>query len=386
MKYRNIITFFCLFVLTFFVYGLLSFHRNPGFDHFKQMSRSLLKGNLYLPDSARNYQDTVIYNEKAYMPFPVVPAIILIPFQNNFIDLNQQQMGIIIGSLNTALLFLLLLKNASYKKSLLISLFYAFGTVAFWSTNIGTVWNYALIVSVFFLLLSLISHFHKKHFLSGLFLALAAFSRYPVLCAGLFYVLELLKDKKNFVKFLWGVSFFVPIFISYNYLRFGKPFETGYFNVYQYYIQNGFQTNFLQHLDLKFGNLNYLDIRNIPLHLFTFFFMPPEITRELLIRPSPFGMGIIFTSPLLLLAFIPPFNSFQKKILVGFSAIALIDFLHYSQGWVQFGYRFALDFLPFLLILLSLKIKINKLSIILLIISMLVCVWGTYYDFRFGLL
>ena len=30
--------------------------------------------------------------------------------------------------------------------------------------------------------------------------------------------------------------------------------------------------------------------------------------------------------------------------------IAGVNLMHFSQGWVQFGYRFSLDFAPFLLI------------------------------------
>jgi hypothetical protein len=34
--------------------------------------------------------------------------------------------------------------------------------------------------------------------------------------------------------------------------------------------------------------------------------------------------------------------------------IALVNLMHFSQGWVQFGYRFSNDFAPFLLILVAL--------------------------------
>ncbi|MCU0483982.1 MAG: hypothetical protein MUC54_06915, partial [Chloroflexi bacterium] len=31
-----------------------------------------------------------------------------------------------------------------------------------------------------------------------------------------------------------------------------------------------------------------------------------------------------------------------------------VNLAHFSQGWVQFGYRFSLDFAPFLLVLVAL--------------------------------
>ena len=35
-------------------------------------------------------------------------------------------------------------------------------------------------------------------------------------------------------------------------------------------------------------------------------------------------------------------------------AIAFVNLMHFSQGWVQFGYRFSNDFAPFALILVAL--------------------------------
>ena len=36
--------------------------------------------------------------------------------------------------------------------------------------------------------------------------------------------------------------------------------------------------------------------------------------------------------------------------------IALVNLMHFSQGWVQFGYRFSNDFAPFALVLVALGI------------------------------
>ena len=35
-------------------------------------------------------------------------------------------------------------------------------------------------------------------------------------------------------------------------------------------------------------------------------------------------------------------------------AIAVVNLMHFSQGWVQFGYRFSNDFAPFAVILVAL--------------------------------
>jgi hypothetical protein len=96
-------------------------------------------------------------------------------------------------------------------------------------------------------------------------------------------------------------------------------------------------------------------------------------------------MGIIFTSPLLFLALKPDFKEkLERNLFIGATAIALIDFLHYMQGWVQFGYRFALDFLPFLMILLAVKFKVKFVTITLLVISIIVSSWGVIQAINLG--
>ena len=37
-------------------------------------------------------------------------------------------------------------------------------------------------------------------------------------------------------------------------------------------------------------------------------------------------------------------------------AIALVNLMHFSQGWVQFGYRFSNDFAPFAVVLVTLAV------------------------------
>src|SRR4029453_11496232 len=66
--------------------------------------------------------------------------------------------------------------------------------------------------------------------------------------------------------------------------------------------------------------------------------------------PRDTGMSVILTSPAYLLA-IPVLRRYGRSRLVtgavlavGF--IALVNLMHFSQGWVQFGYRFNHDAAP----------------------------------------
>jgi uncharacterized membrane protein len=63
-------------------------------------------------------------------------------------------------------------------------------------------------------------------------------------------------------------------------------------------------------------------------------------------------------------------------------AIAFVNLMHFSQGWVQFGYRFSNDFVPFALILVALGIErrggARPLAIALVVASVAINLWGVW--------
>jgi hypothetical protein len=103
-------------------------------------------------------------------------------------------------------------------------------------------------------------------------------------------------------------------------------------------------------------------------------------------------MSVILTSPAYLLA-IPVLRRYGRSRLVtgavlavGF--IALVNLMHFSQGWVQFGYRFSNDAAPFALILVALGFE--RLSVrfrwgmaaamALVVLSLAINLWGVMWS------
>ncbi len=382
---RRILLYFFILVGTFLVYKNIYPNPRTWYDHYLYQAKSFMVGRTDIPNLPEYFQDKIVLNNKTYLPFPPMPAILLIPFIKFYPNITEQTVSILIGTINTLLVFILLLKYINLKKAFLLTVFYAFGTVAFWSAIVGTTWYFAHNVSLFFLLLCLISHKNKLDLLSGIFFSFAVLSRYPILFAGIYFLFELFKEKKRLGPFVLGAFLCIPAQLFYDWLRFGNFLQTGYISIYEGYIHGGYPVTFLQLIKPGANYFGYLDPRNILLHLFNFFIYPPTITQDLKISPSPYGMGIIFTSPLLLLALKPNLkNTEERNLFIGFLSIALIDFMHYAQGWVQFGYRFLMDFMPFLLILLALKFKIKLSHIFLLLFSVFVCTWGTLWAIQLG--
>jgi hypothetical protein len=74
--------------------------------------------------------------------------------------------------------------------------------------------------------------------------------------------------------------------------------------------------------------------------------------------PRDIGMSVLLTSPAYLLL-LPALRRYGRSRLVTGATIAivlvvLVNLMHFSQGWVQFGYRFSTDVAPLALVLVAL--------------------------------
>ena len=112
--------------------------------------------------------------------------------------------------------------------------------------------------------------------------------------------------------------------------------------------------------------------------------------------PRDTGMSVILTSPAYLLA-LPVLRRFGASRLVTGAALAVIvisvvNLMHFSQGWVQFGYRFSNDVAPFALILVALGAERLArrhawglaLAAGLLVASVAINLWGVVWSRMLG--
>lgn len=386
----NILIPVFLILGTFIIYKYVYPQPRIWYDHYLYLAKSMIQSKISVDDIPEFYQDVNVFNSHKYLPFPPMPAITLIPFLIFDSNITEQTVSIIMASINIGLIYLLLKKYTKKVNAFILSMFIAFGTVYFWVSIVGTSWFFAHIIAFFYLTLALIISSKNNYlasFLTGILFALSALSRITIIFGGLYFVINYWQNKKNLILFLLGSSIFLPLLLGYNYLRFGNIFETGYTKIYENYTKGGYAYSIQRIWYPDSPHFKYLDIKSIPYHLYTLFLMPPEVTDLNIFnsKPSPYGMGILFISPLLLLIFSKSSKTLiEKQAWIGALPVAFVTFLHYAQGWVQFGYRFLVDFLPFLLVILALKFKLNKFNVLLLIISLIVCHWGTLWAIKLG--
>ena len=337
--------------------------------------------------------DISIYGGKFYLYFGPLASIILVPLAL-FLGKNTPQ--IILGIFSMSISFYAIYSiSKSFKfnsiDSLWLSVFFVFSTVLFSSSLINISAYQVEVLGVPFILLALNEYFSKKRpVLIGIFVGFAIMTRITLILAAFFFVFEFLQKRfslKQLIYFFISVIVFSLIVGGYNFARFRSFFDTGYTHSI---ALNSFPLS----RNLDYG---YMSFNHIPANLYSFLLMPPEplltdtkggfVLKFPYLKANPWGMAIWYTSPLFLYLLFK-FRK-TKYTLPAFStaiAISIPISTYFSVGFAQFGYRYALDFLPFLFLLLipSLLPKLSKKAVLLIVVGVvfnciyITSLWGVY--------
>lgn len=379
-----------IFLLLFCIYSTILVVINTVGDiadrHLVILAGEFLKSNTAIPPHGLPNGDIVNFHSTFYLYFGPFSSILLMPF---VLILGYTTPQLIVGILSLIVSFFAVYAIAKSFKfatldALFLALFFVFSTVLFGVSvfNISAYQVQALGTAL--MLLSLWAYFTKKPaFLIGLFLALAILTRFPLGIAVIFFIIEFLSRRisvKQIAIICLAVFLAGLILGLYNYKRFHSFTETGYrFNVtlQSYPMSSNLQAGFLS-------------VEHIPANLYSFLLMPPEpvlkpgggfILQFPYIQANPWGMAIWFTSPLFFLM-LSKFkkNKYSLSLLISTLFLAVPAFLYFGIGFVQFGYRYALDFLPFLFLLLIpyLSHPLSKKELTLIIIGVIFnCIFAT---------
>ena len=168
-----------------------------------------------------------------------------------------------------------------------------------------------------------------------------------------------------------------------------------------YHVEADFYPQLGYHTNWAIEDPRYL-VQNLPLFLAGLpTILPPCVpgaVRSLfdpacpVALPRDVGMGLFLTSPGWLVAFASLRWLGRDRLVPGAAVaivlIALADLMHFSQGWVQFGYRFSNDYAPFGLILLALALdaggRLRRVGYVLIAISILIMAWGVTWGHILG--
>lgn len=396
------IFFLFVYLLTFVVIsGRISFPTTIR-NYFSLQAYSWLHGHLNLIVVPRDLADLSIYNHRAYLYWPPLPAIFALPF----VFLRGLYVSDIFytafwASFGPVLFYLIInyakeaqiIPKLSDKKTIFLTAFFGLGTVYYYLAVLGTVWFTSQVLSLLILLLSYIFLFKyvrdKKlldYIIAIIFFLLSFWGRNTLILSLPIFLFCLIKTPNKFKKklvliTLILVGFNVIIYGYFNYIRFGSFTENGF----------GYNT-----LDPKFINdyrkYGVTNIHYIPHNFYTYFINTLH-TRETFpfITPDPEGNSIFSVSPFFLLlmggvsrTLFKKKNSYFYIFLINAAIIISALLLFFGTGYFQFGYRYALDAIPLLILALAYVIDLFPKSfvIFLFIISVIINFLGTYWFYQ----
>jgi hypothetical protein len=232
-----------------------------------------------------------------------------------------------------------------------------------------------------------------KQFVAGFALGLAATARLTVIF-GLPFLAFVGSGRTPLRRTLsagLGAALPVLALTAYNVITTGHIFHPAYEYLYQQEA-NGYP-------ELGYNpSWSIEDLRYVPQNLMLMLAGPPDVlpvcpngdVRSLfsatcpLIVPRSVGMSLLLTSPAYLLGVPAVLRLGRSRMIAGAAiavgVIAFANLMHFSQGWVQFGYRFSNDFVPFALVLVALgmlRLRTGWNWIVVLIgLSVLINAWG----------
>lgn len=383
MLKKRTLLYLLFFTFLFITYWATSSGNTP-YNYFIKLAEAFLNGRYWLIENPPWLNELIVGSPgKFFVPYPPMPAILALPFV--FAFGNQFPQQILCHLLGVGITFLTvrssLLIKKDYKIALFVGILTGLGTILWFMSATGSVWYLGQISAAFFLTAAINETLGKKRpLLIGILVGAAYLSRVNTLMALPFFLFLIPKDKnlfKNLALLALGLFPFLGINSLYNFLRFGVVWDKGYALIPNVLNEPWYQKGLV--------SLSY-----IPRHLKVFFLSLPKFTDKFpFVYPSWGGLAIWITTPTFIYAFLA---SWKEKIVklswLSIGLISLIIFSHGTTGFTQFGYRFAVDFYPFLLLLIIKSLAKTGLKWhhwALLFISVLVNLWGVIFINKLGL-
>jgi hypothetical protein len=222
--------------------------------------------------------------------------------------------------------------------------------------------------------------------LAGVFFSMATLTRTPLLFSGLFFVLEVLcpgPDRRGQLRaltanwkpaarklgfFALGAAPLALLAAAYNFYRFGKPGEFGHAFLYNNRVNTDID---------RYGlfDFTYLQ-RNLEA---AFLKLPHVSLNPLELGYDPYGLTLLLTLPLLVFLFIPKTRPrLHWPLWLTVAMCALPGLFYQNTGYMQFGFRFSLDYTPYLLLLFAIGgwALRNRFVLAAVALGVLVNFWG----------
>ena len=357
-----------LVVISFGIYTACAWNFDAGRSDFYYLADAFLHGRTWL-DFAPGPFDVIRIANRFYVPFAPFPAIAAVPLVALIGPMAADRAEPIInGALAAATVGMCWWTMGRLgvwrlrDRTWLVILF-GFSTQILWITTRGGVWHTGQLIATLLTFGCLLELWGSRRAgVIGLLAGAAFLTRAPLAFAIPFYALLLLPPPRmrpaetlggyirrggrsipwrDWTLLALGVLPSVIVFFEYNYVRFGSYFESGYGLASLPPFLSQLRDQGLFSLDHLGMNLDYF-----------LWHLPKVVSTPPWFRPDGLGLSVFLTSPGLLYAVRADWRRATSWILLAAAIVVLIPtLLYYGGGWLQYGYRYFLDSVPFVMAL-----------------------------------
>jgi hypothetical protein len=234
-----------------------------------------------------------------------------------------------------------------------IAIFTAFGSLLWFVSVFGNMYYIAHAESFLALTVFLLEWANRRRpIVLGAMLGVSFLARPTTVLAAVPFGLVLLWQRRatlpeaarSTVIFGLPVAAAIGVYGWFNWVRFGSPLESGY--AISYLNQPILEAR------RAMGVFSIAQVpENIRLFLLAGF---DRISNYPYIAPNRFGLSMLLVSPALLASIWAGFRDRSALLLwLAAALVAVPVFLYYGGGYVQYGFRYSLDFTPFLVALMA---------------------------------
>ena len=371
--------------LVAFVYGTATFVRSQaslpwGPDHMMILAGDMFVGRSDL-SSLTTINDIVTLNGRNYQAMsllPTVPYLPLVPFHDLW-PFSRWIVSAVIGIVAGWLALPLARRyGPGGVADYWLAALGAFGTLLFTLTIEGNFYYLAHLEAVLLSFLALIEWKDRRRpWVMGLLIGLAGLARPTLLVVAVPFGLALLAEQKDRVKV--AVAFAIPLLAAvavmgwWDWVRFGSVTETGY--------GIAWITPPLEKLRAE----GLFSTTHVPTNL-ALIIGGGYSVRDTFpwLVPNTQGQSILLTMPALLIAVGATLRERLNQVLWGAVILTAIPvFLYYGGGGAEtYGYRYAMDFVPFLLALVgtAMRDRFGNLERVLIALSLFFVCYGYFWQ------
>lgn len=399
---RIVVVGWALVAVSAVIYWLADRDFNANRGDFFYLADAFLHGRTWL-DFRPGPFDVILAGGRFYVPFAPFPAVVFMPIVAilGAVRVDELESGIdaLLAAASVGLCWMLLARIGVRRlvDRLALTILFGFSTQILWITTRGGVWHTGQLIATILTFICLIELWGRQRaWLIGLFAGAAFLTRAPLAFAIPFYAL-LLDPRpalprvgiaggyiasvarsarlRAWVLLTLGVLPAIVVFFLYNQVRFGSPWESGY----------GLAT--LPEFLLLQREQGLFSIVHVPMNLDYFLFHLPIIVPTFpYLRPDGLGLSVFITSPGLLFASQADWRRPRAWWLAGATIAVLIPtLLYYGGGWLQYGYRYFLDSVPFVMALCGLAAvhrgRVSGGWLVLIGIGTVVMAAGVYWAY-----